>query len=924
MNLIKFLLALLGATTCLAASQHEYVCLNDGILLETQKGKVKLQVISDDIVRVITSPINTFSDRKSLVIQKSVNTPEFDIIEDENVLQVKTSQLIVSVERENGKVVFKDIYGKILLEERENGTKITPDIVCDEKTWNIRQQWVSTDDEVIHGLGHHQNNLYNLKGSDIDLWQENWEIVVPFFLSNRGYGVLWDNYSHSRFGFPVTQDFIPSDLLYDKDGVQGALTGSYYNGTNFEELCKIRRDSVINFDFKTFDPQIDNSFTIDPNWVSKPLDSRINPGKFTVRWEGEVKTLHAGIYTFNTFATHKIRLWINNTLIIDGYNTTDLYLNGKINLEANTRYKIRYEWQKDVDDKLHDPNNGAVQLRWSPPATESYDGITMWSEVGDMVDYYFIYGPELDKVISGYRKLTGKASILPRWAYGYWHSHIGINTQKEYLSLIDEFRKRRIPIDVLVQDLGYWGNYPWGSHHFDELRYPDPEGMIEEAHKKHIHYMISVWGMFQRGSDNWKELFDRGLLFRYNNCSFWTDKGTWYYNPFSKEGREVYWKQMKECLYDKGVDAWWLDASEPEISTPADPFLYKEVMQNNLGTGARYLNAFSLMQTKGIYEGQRQCDPDNRVLILTRSAFAGQQSYGTVMWTGDITGTWEVFKKQLKCGLNFAASGLPYWTTDIGGFFVNSVDWPLLNQDPGYRELYTRWFQWGAFCPIMRAHGNGPRREMWLMGEESYLIQKKFVELRYQLSPYIYSLAGMAYHDDYTIMRPLLFDFRFDKNVHSIYDQYMFGPSLMVCPVLESEVQSRQVYLPEGCEWYDFWNNKIYCGGEKIEALAPLQIIPIFVKAGSILPMGEIKQYMDENRSESITLNIYAGRDGCFRLYDDDGNSYGYENGQYSIIILKWDDANSILTIDREKINYNSSLEGKRIFKIRIISNMLL
>lgn len=221
----------------------------------------------------------------------------------------------------------------------------------------------------------------------------------------------------------------------------------------------------------------------------------------------------------------------------------------------------------------------------------------------------------------------------------------------------------------------------------------------------------------------------------------------------------------------------------------------------------------------------------------------------------------------------------------------------------------------------MRAHGNGPRREMWLMGEESYLIQKKFVELRYQLSPYIYSLAGMAYHDDYTIMRPLLFDFRFDKNVHSIYDQYMFGPSLMVCPVLESEVQSRQVYLPEGCEWYDFWNNKIYCGGEKIEALAPLQIIPIFVKAGSILPMGEIKQYMDENRSESITLNIYAGRDGCFRLYDDDGNSYGYENGQYSIIILKWDDANSILTIDREKINYNSSLDGKRIFKIRIISN---
>lgn len=882
----------------LSCNQPWYVVQKDSVIIDVPEGKMRLQVCDENIIRVTVSAIDTFSSRKSLMVnhqEKMIS--DFKVEEVDGGLKLSTSQVNAIIDKKSGAINFLDNNGHVILEEREKGRQIKSAIVNGEKTWNIRQQWKSPADEVIHGLGHHQNDLYNLRGADIDLWQENWEIAIPFFSSSRGYGILWDNYSHSRFGFPVTPDFISSDRLYDKEGKKGALTGSYYNGINFDELKETRRDSVINFDFKTFGPQIDNSFSTDTAWTSNPLNKGINPEKYTVRWEGEIESMHAGKYTFNTFTTHNIRLWIEDQLLIDGYNSSDLYLKGDIDLAANKRYKIRYEWQKDVDDPIHDKNNGAVQLRWSLPELESYDGITLWSEVGDGIDYYFISGPKLDDVIKGYRELTGAAPLLPNWAYGYWHSHINIESQKEYLDLIKEFRKRKIPIDVLVQDLGYWGAYPWGSHMFDEKRYPDPKAMIDEAHQNNIKYIISVWGMFQKGSENWKELLDKDLLFKYNNCSFWTDKGTWYYNPFSEEGRKVYWDQMNRYLYSKGVDAWWLDASEPEISTPADPFLYKEVMDNNLGTGARYLNAFSLMQTKGIYEGQRSTAPDKRVAILARSAFAGQQSYGTIMWTGDIAGTWDVFRKQIKCGLNFALSGLPYWTTDIGGFFINSTDWPLRNEDPGYRELYTRWFQWGTFCPVMRTHGCGPRREMWIMGDESYQIQKKFDELRYRLYPYIYSVAGDITLNGYTMMRPLLMDFASDKKVHAIYDQYMFGPAMMICPVLDAGVKSKNIYLPENAKWYDFWTNEQFEGGQSISRNTPLSSIPVMIRAGSILPAIEDVQYISKQPNDKIKLNVYTGADGNFTLYQDDGENYNYEKGEFALIPVSWNEATRTLTI---------------------------
>jgi alpha-D-xyloside xylohydrolase len=897
----------------------EVIISDNGVEFDISKGKMKLEVCREDIIRVMVSPTDTFSSRESLMmIDNPWQKTDFSHKVEGNELVLTTSKLIVKANLTTGQVRFFDTNQNLILAERAKVDRLKPAVVNGEPTWNIRQQWESPADEHLFGLGHHQNGLLNLRGADIDLWQENWEVVVPFFTSSRGYGILWDNYSHSKWGFPVTADFIPSNSVFNINGTQGSLSGNYFTGTSFDDLKTQREDSVISFDFKTFGPQVDNSFTTDPDWVSKPLNPEIDANNFSVRWEGEVESMHAGEYTFHTFCTHSVKLWVNDSLLVDGWNTTDMYLKGKIQLEANTKYPIKVEWAKDSKSPIHGAWNGAIQLRWAPPAQEVFDGITFQSEVGDMVDYYFMYGPELDHVIDGYRSATGKAPLFGKYAYGYWHSHISIQTQKDYLALIKEFRDRKIPLDILVQDLDYWAPAPWGSHDFNADRYPDPEGMIAEAHRNNVKYMISVWGMFQKGSDNWKELMDKDLLFGYNNCSFWTDKGTWYYNPFSKEGREVYWDQMNRGLFSKGVDAWWLDASEPEISTPADPFLYKKVMDNNLGSGARYLNAFSLMQTKGIYEGQRQTAPDKRVLILGRSAYAGQQRNATVVWTGDIAGTWDVFKTQITCGQNFSLSGLPYWTTDIGGFFINAPDWPLLNKDPGYRELYTRWFQYGTFCPILRTHGSGPRREMWIMGEESMNVQIAFDHFRYRLLPYIYSLAGAVTHDNSTIMRALVMDFPDDKAAIQQKYQYMFGPSFMVCPVVESGIQMQTNYLPEGASWIDFWTGESFGGGTKVDKAVPLDIMPLYVRAGSIVPLGPFMQYATEKLADPLELRVYPGADGTFTLYEDEGENYNYEKGQFSKIDFVWNDEEKMLTIGAREGEYKGMLTD-RSFNIILV-----
>lgn len=881
-----------------------------------ERGCLKLEVVTDDIIRVVASPTERFPVRESLIIEPK-QRPEVSwaLEESDREIVLTTAKLKVRVNRATAEIGFYDLGGRpVLLERPGGGKRFTPATVCGELTHHVRQQWQSPEDECLYGLGHHQHGLLDQRGTDIDLWQENWEVVVPMLTSSRGYGILWDNTSHSKFGFPVTANWIPTENLFTEGGRSGGLSATYFTGADFDDAKAHRLDPVINFDFKTFGPQQDNSFTTDPNWQSKPLHADIDPKKFSVRWQGQILSEHAGLYQFKTFCTHNCRLWIDGKPVIDGWNNPQPYLTGSIELEAQTRYDITCEWSRDTSSPMHKAKNGMIQLRWAPPAQESYDGITLWSEVADAIDYHFIYGPALDQVISGYRDLTGTVPLFGKYAYGYWHSHLGIQSEKEYLGTVNEFRQRKIPLDILVQDLNYWVPNPWGSHLFDARRYPDPARMFQKAQEQNVHSMISVWGMFQQGSDNWRALRDEGLLFRYNNASFWTDKGTWYFNPFEARGQELYWQQIYDAFFTKGVDAWWLDASEPEISTPADPFLYKEVMQSSLGTGARYLNAFSLMQTGGVYQRQRDVAPDKRVLILARSSFAGQQKNATVVWTGDIDATFEVLRDQIACGLNYSLSGLPYWTTDIGGFFVKKAHWPLLNRDSGYRELYTRWFQFAAFCPIMRAHGCGPRREMWLMGPEAMSAQIAFGRLRYRLMPYLYSLAGSVTHSDSTIMRALAMDFPQDRHTHRIADQYMFGPAVLVSPVLEAQAKSRRVYLPRAAGWYDFWSGEFHEGGQTLSVETPLNQMPLFVKAGSVLPMGPHQQYASE-KQDPVELRVYTGADGTFTLYEDEGETYHYERGQFATIEFSWDEAKQTLTLGERKGRFPGMRE-QRTFNI--------
>jgi len=444
---ICFLLLVSGIGIQLYAQEiKSYKKMSDGVVFDLEKGKMKLQVCTDKMIRVQVTPTNDFSNRESLIIVKDKWEKVKWSLENENEYYIlMTNEISARIKKSTAEVKFYNKQNNLILAEREgSGKRMTTANVSGEDTFHVMQQWESPKEECIYGLGHHQHGLLNQRGANIDLWQENWEIVVPFFTSSKGYGILWDNYSHSKFGFPVTANFIPPQNLFSTDGQKGGLTGTYFKGTDLKDIKSTRIDSIINFDFKYFGPQIDNSFSTDPNWTDKPLHPNIGRDKYSVRWQGQLLSEHAGEYKFNTFTTNGLRLWIDNKLIVDAWNSPDKYHSGKIELDKNLKYDIRLEWFRDSDHPLHNKRNGAIQLRWAPPAKESFDGITFWSEVGDEIDYYFIYGPELDKVIHGYRTATGKVPLFGKYAYGYWHSSLMINSQEKYLNVLREFRSRKI------------------------------------------------------------------------------------------------------------------------------------------------------------------------------------------------------------------------------------------------------------------------------------------------------------------------------------------------------------------------------------------------------------------------------------------------------------------------------------------------
>jgi alpha-D-xyloside xylohydrolase len=527
------------------------------------------------------------------------------------------------------------------------------------------------------------------------------------------------------------------------------------------------------------------------------------------------------------------------------------------------------------------------------------------SEVADTIDYYFFYGPDFDRIIGAYRELTGTAPLYGKWAYGFWQSKNKYQSQKEVLDVASKYRDLHIPADNIVQDWFWWtstGEFKWNKN------YPDPREMVDELHAENFHLMVSIWPFFYPGTATYADMDQRGYLFEKTKVPSFHPQGMAAYDATNPEARKYYWDLVSKSLFKLGVDAWWMDTTEPETEGKEDNILLHHKLA--IGSGTRYANIFPLLDTQGIYEGQRAESSQKRVFILSRSAFAGSQRYGVTAWSGDVLSDFETYKRQIPAGLNFALSGIPYWTTDIGGFILGD------NKSPEYRELFVRWFQYGTFCPIFRVHGTrtANENELWSYGEQAQAILTKFDTLRYRLLPYIYSLAWKVTSDHYTIMRPLIMDFPNDPRVLNIGDQFLFGPSILVNPVTEQGSSTRHLYLPPG-QWFDFWTGESTSGAKSIDAPAPLERLPLYVRAGSILPLGPAVEYSTQRPTIPIELRVYRGADGNFVLYEDENDNYNYEKGAYSTIPIHWDNAAGALTIGDRQGSF-PGLIASRAFRV--------
>lgn len=888
-------------------SASEVNVFGDGVEWTDGQSFTRVQFYADNQVRVVKWTAEGTADKDSLII--TAPKPErinLSFAEDAFQFVISTSKITVRLSKKDGTLEYQNAAGQTILKEQGPPVLSPAEIPYESGLFSIEQRFCLQPEEGLYGLGQHQEGYMNYRGRTVTLVQSNTEAAIPFLVSTAGYGILWDNYSKTIF-------------------------------------------------------------------------------------------------------------------------------------------------------------------------TDKPDGMSLWSKAGEQVDYYFIAGRTIDEVIAGYRHLSGPAPMYGKWAYGYWQSREHYKSRQELLAIADEYRRRQIPIDNLIQDWNYWGgNNNWSGMFFDESRYPNPQEMVERLHQMNIHLIISIWPGLGPDTPIFKEMDQHGFLYPPFGWA-----GFKYYDAYNPQANAIYWKYLKEGLYSKGLDGWWIDSTEPDVINA----LTKEgteawlnyIGKNSKGSFAHYLNPYSLVMTDSIYQNQRKESEQKRVYILTRSTFAGQQRNAATTWSGDIGASWDIYRKQISAGLNHCMAGVPYWTFDIGGFVIGSYGGVFSNggKDPAYQELYTRMFQFGAFCPIFRAHGSETPREIWEFGDFSPILLR-FDQFRYRLLPYIYSSAWRIARDGYTLMRGLPMDFAGDRKTYSIDDEFLFGPALLVCPVTEymlhrppedsvligpehfrtpdgkqglkatyysdadfqkvcreqieptinlfwytgwpdfiddetfsmrwegklvptqsglhrfhmksfgpkrlfldeQEVpcnyhsvefytvpveleagreydfafetsnsvlgafraqvfwktpaihqreketeprkQTRAVYLPAGTTWVDFWTGKPFQGGQTIDADAPIERIPLYARAGSIVPMGPFVQYAAEKPAEPLEIRIYPGADGHFVLYEDENDNYNYEKGAYAEIEFVWNDSAGTLTIENRKGSFEGMLD-KRTFHLIIV-----
>ena len=921
---------------------------------------IRLEVMNDHVIRVRATSKEALPEKPAslmIVPQTAPAKGSYAVSEEGETVVVKAKNVKAVVSKATGEVTFFDANGKELLKEarngkqfwdftvpeRELGIKTGYTVPEDQKhglTWQMK--FDSPADEAFYGLGQHQSEEFNMKGKNEDLFQYNTKVSIPLVLSNKNYGLLWDSYSFCRFGNP--DDYLQLNRafkLYDKQGREGHLTGTYIDRMG-KKL--VRNEDSIYYEYGT--PAKSEIALKTDNGGIKNLPQGFQLMGANVTYEGFIEPATSSLYQFILYYAGYIKVYIDGKEVVPERWRTAWNPNAykfAVELEKDKRVQLRIEWQPDGGESY-------CGLRVARPRSAEERGqLSVWCEMAKDMDYYFIAGRNLDEVISGYRTLTGKASLYPKWVLGFWQSRERYKTSEEVESTLAEFRKRHIPIDNIVQDWNYWPEDQWGSHEFEASRYPNPQAMLDSVHQMHGRFMISVWPKFYVNTDHYKELDAKGWMYvqsPMDDIHDWVGPGytNGFYDAYDAGARKMFWRQMDEKLYTglsgkstSMVDAWWMDASEPNVRD-CTPMWYRKALSGPtaLGTSTEYFNAYSTVNADAIYNGQRSVWKgklnEPRVFLLTRSGFAGEQRFSTATWSGDIGTRWEDMRAQMTAGLNYSISGIPFWGMDQGGFCVENryVAAQQLFDRTGqenedlkeWRELQTRWNQFGAFIPLFRSHGQWPLREIWNIAPDNHPAYKSFVyydKLRYRLMPYLYSMAGWAHFKDYTLMRPLVMDFNGDKEVENIGNQWMFGPALMACPVGYYKARNRSVYFPQQCGWYNLYTNEYIEGGQRLVVDAPYEQIPVFVREGAIIPFGPEMEWSDEKAAEHINLYIYAGQNGSFQLYEDEGTNYNYEKGKYATIDITYDDAAKTVSFGARKGQFPGMLKNRQ-FNVVLIS----
>lgn len=908
--------------------------------------QIRLQVVGDRIIRVQATAEQSFRSKQSLIIVPQNSKAQYKVEEQGDDLIITTAAMRAVLNEATGQITFYDLKDQVLLKEvaqggktfkpftvpdREIGVDIAKVPDAQKHGWSWRALFDSPDNEAFYGLGQHQSEELNMKGKNEDLFQYNTKVSVPFVISNKNYGILWDSYSYCRWGNPG--DYLQLNRafkLYDKDGKEGQLTGTYV-AKNGQKI--VRGEDSIYFEYAMPETSEICNKTDKGGIQNLPKGFALNGSK--VVYEGYVEAPTNSFYQFILYYAGYMKIYIDGKLVVPERWRTAWNPNSykfETAIQKGKKTPIRIEWQPDGDVSY-------CGLRVAAPRSEAEKNqLSIWSEMSPDMDYYFIAGKNMDEVISGYRTLTGKAPVYPKWVLGFWQSRERYQSSKDIEENMKKFRDLKIPVDNIVQDWNYWKLDSWGSHEFEAARYPNPQAMLDSVHALHGRFMISVWPKFYDTVKNYKELDAKGWMYHQaikDDIHDWLGFRGSFYDAYDAGARKMFWRQMDENLYTKykfGIDAWWMDASEPNVRD-CTPMWYRKALSGPtaLGTSTEYFNAYSIVNADAIYNGQRSVNPNQRVFLLTRSGFAGEQRYSTATWSGDIATRWEDMRAQMTAGLNYSMAGLPFWGMDQGGFCVENryvaaqQEFDKTGKENAdlkeWRELQARWNQFGCFVPLYRAHGQWPLREVWNIAPADHPAYKTIVaydKLRYRLMPYLYSMAGMVHLKDYTMMRGLVMDFNGDEKVLDIKDQWMFGSALMACPVGEYQKYSREVYLPKQQGWYDFYTGAYHAGGQTIVADAPYDKIPVFIPEGAILPIGPEMQWSDEKKPELIDLYVYAGKDGSYTLYEDEGTNYNYEKGKYAVIDFKYDDARKQITIGARKGSFDGMLQ-KRRFNIILV-----